>query len=156
MNTLPWAQSEIDFFARDGTLRDIYIPNIDVSTWNRIFTLILKLAPDASYSVDGDPLPLPATVEPIFDQRDQASTLLAFKVGDIPLHVYFFTEREFECDLLPGDVPGEKQFGDLCNFMRHLGDAVCQEVRLTPENRPDFPFVIYDPATRKISSPSRQ
>jgi hypothetical protein len=122
-----------DIWARDGSLRDIYIFNTTLEDWKK-FLIFLTGRSGSVYSVDGESAPLPHNLQEQFRPDRERSYLLAFPVGRLILHCHFFSVEEIELDLDPRDIQSQDDLSQLAPFLRELAALLGKEVRLTAEN----------------------
>ena len=106
--------------------------------------------PAPTFTVDGEPSPLPERVEEIFQPSRERSPLLSLVVGGVTLNCHFFAEEEIQFDLDPAEVTGLAQAQALANFMSMLGEATDKIVVLTMENSPAAVILRYSPDARAV------
>jgi len=145
---ISWETCKEDF-RWDGSLRDIYVTPATLNDWRVIYPL-LRDAPGVKYSVDGIAKQIPASVEESFVARQSANPLLYFRVGPISVCFHFFSEEEIECDVDPRDIGSQSDLDALLGFVSQLADAVRKPIIITPENSREYPFITYEPETRRF------
>jgi hypothetical protein len=128
----------------DGSLRDVYIQNIDASDWYK-FIAVLEEYP-FKYSFDGIELPLPNISDILADRS--GSHLLSISVGSVSVNCHFFLKSEIELDISPREIEGQLQHDAVIVFVEHLSNSLQRPALLTPENGDVCPFLTYDPACR--------
>ncbi len=143
---LYWPRQQSDF-ARDGSLRDLYVLNATVEDWRLVVTQLLCGDYRARLQRGGIEVPLPSDFEAVFDGNDRH--FMGFTVGDIELDCHFFTPTQIEFSFEPNDVD-ERSLRDVLAFMIYLGDVVGKTVIMTPENVPESPFFSYDPNEHRL------
>lgn len=141
-----WDTCQEDF-QWDGSLRDIYVTPATLAEWRALYPLLRDYA-GVGYSVDGIVQPAPATVEQVFAVRPSGRPRLRLRVGRTLVVFHFFSEEEIECDVSPREITSQIDLDALLGFVRQLGDVTNKRVVITPENRPDHPFISYDSKSR--------
>ena len=132
-------------FSWDGSLRDIYVHDVDMADWQRLWDY-LRAGPYAlEFTADGERHPLPDRVDAAFDQAVEASVALLIDGPHLALVCHFFTPNEIELDVDPRAIDGEQRLDRLLTFLRTLARLLRKEVILTPENLPDHPWFRIDP-----------
>lgn len=121
-------------FEWDRLWRDIYVVDATVEDWQRILDALRTLSPAPSFYIEGNPTPIPARVEDIFEQRQASSTLLTLNVGNVGLNCHFFDDEEIEFDLDPREVKGPTELKALSDFMTLLANRTGKTAILTHEN----------------------
>src|SRR5436190_22624056 len=97
-------------FGWDDSFRDIYVFKTTCDDW-RSACEHLSQHYKFVFRVDGITQPIPASVEAVFAIRKQASPLLQFTVGNIPVMCHFFMPDEIEFDIDARDVTSQSEFG---------------------------------------------
>jgi hypothetical protein len=143
---ISWDKCARDFHW-DGSLRDIYIRPATLDDWRVIYGF-LRAHPDSEYSVDGVTKTFPAAIEEAFAAGTVAHPMLRVRVGRTLVVFHFFSVDEVECDIDPREVISQSELDSLLDFVQRLGDLVNKTVRITPENLPDEPFIVYEPNRR--------
>ena len=127
-----WQEVKAEF-KYDGSLRDLYILDADMQTWQRALDWLRTSSYPLSYTIEKEQVELPADAGAIFSKRLEASPLLSVDVQGIRINSHFFIAEQIEFDIDPREVNNEAQFGHLCEFMQRLGQHLGQSVILTPE-----------------------
>jgi hypothetical protein len=122
-------------FEPEGSLRDIYIEDINESVWN----LFLSNLPDSGYKLyfthDQEVVALPQSFAEIRKLQETKPTTLGIAIGDgIWINCHFFMESEIELDLSPKDIDTESKFKNLIGFLHWLNLGLRKPVKLTHEN----------------------
>ena len=139
-------------FVPDGSLRDLYVINTDLSDWQRVLDFLRASASEIAYTVDRSSAELPVRVEAIFAElQRERNPRLRFDVAGVPLVCHFFTADEIEFDMRPEDVPGPDHLTALLEFMRTLGNLTGKMVLLTPESGQQSPIFRFDPSTKRLA-----
>jgi hypothetical protein len=133
-----WDQCR-EYFAADGSLRDIYTVGGRLESWRALLKVLLPTGP--SFEVDGESRPVPATVEEAFTLSRQSAVVLRSTWGGILLCCHFFDPEQVELDLAPQDVGSSERFWAILEFMRALARESGRKVVLTPENQYEEPLL---------------
>ncbi len=121
-------------FETDGSLRDIYVEDIDISIWNSFITEVKG----SEYKIEffhGDvEKDLPDDLNTVKDmQQTNPTTLYIWLTENIQLNCHFFVETEIELDVSPHDIQCERSYFQLVNFLEWLALLSSREVKLTHE-----------------------
>jgi hypothetical protein len=144
-------------FEYDGSLLDAYVLDTDAADWQRVIDLVRTHGWRFDYAVEYQSLPLPQHVAEIFAhrRREAAVTMHIWPAPNIMVNTHFFSEDEVEFDFYPPELQGQQQLDVLCCFLRSIGRQLGKPVRLTPENSPDYPLIIYSPLSDQFTSTTR-
>ncbi len=134
----------------DGMLCDICGLNTEVSDWNRLLGLSSSLG-NATYYCDGEEAPLPSTAGSIFE--DDHVHLLRFDLGGVGISTQFFSVEEIELNLDPREITSEEDFKRVLDFCAKIGREIGRDIKIAPENRPQFAFLSYSAAQEKWEEP---
>ena len=138
-------QSVAPDFEPDGSLRDIYVLDADLSDWQRVLD-ILRESYSLSYEVDGQASALPERVEEILNEwQEERAPVARFSLGGIDLACHFFSPEEIEFDFRPEEVTGPEQLETLIRFLRQLSEITGKAAIVAPENFPESPILRYRP-----------
>lgn len=131
-------------FQPDGSLRDVYVLNADVTLWERAVAYVVGRYADVRFS---KPFPGPGQVATLFGTGpDSELTSMSVDVGGAGLACHFFTPDEIELDLDPRQVTGDAALAAVVEFMNGLAAAVGKDVILTHENVRDAVILRCRPA----------
>lgn len=122
-------------FEPEGSLRDIYIEDINESVWN----LFLSNLPDSDYELcfthGQEVVALPQSFAEIRKLQETEPTTLGIAIEDgIWINCHFFMESEIELDLSPKDIDTESKYKNLIGFLLWLNLGLRKPVKLTHEN----------------------
>ena len=131
--------------APDGALRDIYVHDVDLATWDTVWRAIQTQYAPVAFTIDGQSAPLPPRAADALAVRPNASPLAIFEVGAVSLACHFFDRGEIEFDLLPADVPDAEALAPVLAFLEVLAALTGRPARLTHENRADAIIVQAEP-----------
>lgn len=121
-------------FETDGSLRDIYVENVQVELWNLFIEEVKNYKYRIEFSHGDNELALPNNFNAIKKlQETDPTTLRIWLPGDIQLNCHFFTEDEIELDVSPCDVQSEASYLQLLEFLKWLSSSTKKEVKLTHE-----------------------
>lgn len=140
-----WAKYKSNFYDWDGSFRDIYVFDTDISDWNKMLQIINSKSYELDFSLDGEKSPLPSDAKEIFEQRIKWSTLLSINVTNVIINCHFFCLEEMEFDIDPREITDEMKFQGLTNFMQDLSDGLGKPVVLTEENEPKSELLCIKP-----------
>ncbi|MGC4122776.1 MAG: hypothetical protein QM765_51030 [Myxococcales bacterium] len=141
---LDWPRQK-DFFAPDGSLRDIYVLGTNAEDWATVLSWLGSRC-RAECTQNGSPIPLPSR----FDQVSRESLLLTVWVGETDLCCHFFVVDEIEFDFVPNQVD-EARLRQLLTFMGELGELTGRTVIMTPENWREAPLFKFTPGTSRVA-----
>lgn len=142
-------------FEYDGSLRDLYILETDMETWQRLLEFLRVSSYPLTYAVDSNEAGLPANVAYIFRKRQETGVWLKIDVKGIQVLCHFFTEEEIEFDVDSREIDSETRFNHLCDFMRELGQHLSRSVIMTPESNEKMVIIRYLPIDdRFVYSPA--
>ncbi|GAB2516901.1 protein export chaperone SecB [Microbulbifer agarilyticus] len=129
-----WSEIESEFEV-DGSLRDIYVENVDVAVWN-IFISAVK---QSSYKFDfvhGELVrDLPGSLSEIKALQETNPTILRIWISDsIQINCHFFVNSEIELDVSPSEIQNAGSYFKLASFLEWLASVTSSAVKLTHEN----------------------
>ena len=121
-------------FEIDGSLRDIYLENIDTAIWGS-FIAEVKLSQYKFEFTHGDVVKeFPSDLITIKNmQQTNPTTLRLWITEKIQLNCHFFVETEIELDISPHDIQTESAYTQLLCFLKWLAIVTKGEVKLTHE-----------------------
>ncbi|MGK5441112.1 hypothetical protein ACSNN7_04660 [Micromonospora sp. URMC 105] len=153
MRELTW-DDVAEWFEPDGSLLDAYVLDANEDDWQRVIDLVRSQGWRFDLTAEGQPLPLPQQVTDIFARRrsEAAVTMHIWPAPHVMVNTHFFSEDEVEFDFDRTELQGQHQLDILCSFMRSLGRQLGKPVRLTPENSPQHPLIIYSPTDDQFTS----
>ena len=125
-------------FTRDGTLRDIYVLDVQVEHWEKAARFVARRGYPVKFSGGWTQVTFPADIARLFPaEPEDKCTTLSIDVSGVLINCHFFTQDEIEFDLDPGDVVDPSRLDAVFEFMNGLANAVGKEVVLAPENMPE-------------------
>ena len=137
-------------FYRDGSWRDIYIPDTSIEHWQQALDALRRAYPQLTYTRAGTDVALPADATEAFPDPGFADCFLTIDLGGPTLNCHFFTNEEIEFDLNPAEVENQKDFDKVSQFMHLLANATRRDTILTPENQQDIVIFRVRPNTRSM------
>ncbi|WP_242615022.1 hypothetical protein [Vibrio vulnificus] len=138
-----WTEFKEEFEA-DGSLRDVYIEDIDLAKWDQFLDFIKLSKYEVAFRHGGNLQTLPDTFSSIKNLQDTEPTTLSINLNaNFCLNCHFFMETEIELDLSPRDVNSEADFEVLLEFLEKLSSSLACRVTLTPEDTPKQVILSY-------------
>jgi hypothetical protein len=136
-------------FEPDGTLRDIYVENVNIEDW-KILIDYLNASHILKYGLSND--------NKIVNKadKDYLIKLLTDETGEMELktvsviieniiiNTHFFTIDEIEFDIEPREINSETDYEKLLSFMNEISKLLNKPLILTGENQIDFPLIKMD------------
>ena len=95
-----WSEVRDDWLPNDG-LRDIYVCGSTADDWQRILDIVRAREWPETFSVNGDVVPMPASVQPIFELVDETILWQFWPHSDVAVHGHFHAAEEIELNLDP-------------------------------------------------------
>ncbi len=133
-------------FKYDGSLRDIYVTQIESSTWNDFIKGIRNSEYKFVFTLDGKTLVIPENYKEIKVLQQYAATLLSIYLpSGTRINCLFFVEYEIELDITPLEITNESSFLELYNFLHWLAKLTKKRVIVTYEDEQDKPFLEVSP-----------
>ena len=136
-------------FEPDGTLRDIYVENVNIEDWKILIDYlnanhILKYGPSNDNKIvnkaDKDYL-----IKLLSDETGEMELkTLSIIVENIIINTHFFTIDEIEFDIEPREINSETDYEKLLSFMNEISKILNKPLILTGENQIDFPLIKMD------------
>ncbi|WP_299775911.1 protein export chaperone SecB [uncultured Pseudoteredinibacter sp.] len=121
-------------FDTDGSLRDIYVENIDSAVWNDFIGEVKRSKYKFEFSHGDVEKELPFDLNAIKSmQQADPTTLYIWVTDNIQLNCHFFVETEIELDVSPHDIQTESAYSQLVAFLKWLATVTKSEVKLTHE-----------------------
>jgi len=118
----------------DGSLRDIYVEDIDSSIWNAFIAEVKRSDYKIEFSHGDAEKDLPDELNTIKGmQQTNPTTLYIWLTENIQLNCHFFVETEIELDVSPHDIQCENSYLQLVSFLKWLALVTSREVKLTHE-----------------------
>lgn len=136
-------------FEPDGTLRDIYVENVNIEDWKILIDYlntshILKYGPSNDNKIvnkaDKDYL-----IKLLTDETGEMELkTVSVIIENIIINTHFFTIDEIEFDVEPREINSETDYEKLLSFMNEISKLLNKPLILTGENQIDFPLIKTD------------
>lgn len=136
MNTHEWENVAREF-TFDGTWRDIYVLNTDISAWQQVLDELRAGPYELKYFRDGVLSELPHVMHKTLSDWGTCDGLLSAFFAGIQANCHFFTTDEIEFDIDPREVRGQEQLDAIFEFMQMLSRVTGKAAILTEENGPE-------------------
>lgn len=151
MNYLTW-NDVAEWFASDCSSLEAYVLDASETDWQRAIDLVRSQGWRFDYTVEDHSLPLPQQVAEIFARTCEAFVnMRIWPAPNLRVNTHFFSEDEVVFDFDRDDLQGQHQLDLLCCFMRSLGRHLGKPVRVTPEDNPQHPLIIYSPTEDRFT-----
>ena len=129
-------------FHQDGSLRDIYVQNVNVDHWEKFFDFVRSSDFGLRYSRDGEAAQLPSSAAHMLADKSCAHNLTV-DAGGVGICCHFFVTGEIELDIDPREVTSPSAVDRVLDFMAGLGSRLVRDVILTEENSPEYVWLRY-------------
>lgn len=141
-------------FFNDGSLRDIYVIDVNLTNWQKFFDWIRTSTWDIVIYKDGHVTVYDETdVAHFFEEKDNHSILMSINTNGVLINCHFFSEDELEFDIDPKEVNSKSEANAVFEFMKNLSKILDKDSILTGENSPEYPLVTVNPdGTLNISA----
>lgn len=125
-------------FYCDGSYRDIYVRHVTKDDW-RNFIDFVKIEWPIQFYEDGIKVDYyNLKVDQIFSLTNNHAILMIIYLNTLSVNCNFFSVEEIELDIDPREVLNIEVYNWVIDFIKKLSRALNKEVRLTPENCPDY------------------
>ncbi len=154
MEEASWANCQSEF-AFDGSLVDLIVIGTEPAHWESFWTALRSGPFGLQAYRDGESIPLPATAEWAFVEREVASVTVQVMAGTVNIKCHFFG-GELELDLDPREVVGERAFDSVLALMRLVAASVGLPILATSEGGgAEYGFLRVSPDGRAVFLPPR-
>lgn len=131
-----WTEKRAEF-EPDGSLRDIYVKEIDATVWCSFLEGILASSFEHKFWYGEKETALPSNLTKIRKlQGTDPTTLKVYLDSNVQVNCHFFLEEEIEMDISPEEISNESKFNTLLSFLVRLAELLNRPVYLTQENTP--------------------
>jgi hypothetical protein len=140
-------------FDMDGGIRDIYVQEVSISDWEKLIDLL-----NEKYSVKSvitgeernqNQIDKEHVIKFLTDETGEMdSPFVSIDIGEIQINCHFFLTDQIEFDLNPEQINSIEDFEKVKKFMETVSQDLSNQVTLTGENSPEFPFVKIDKSNR--------
>ena len=131
-------------FTPDGSLRDIYIKDVDIDDWQSFIDFLRSTEATLDFYIEGEEAKLPDCIKNILLDREHPY-LLSIRLDGVTVNCHFFTPVEIELDLDPQEIDSETKAKVIFRLMSTVGRVLNKQVILTPENAEEQPIFKYEP-----------
>ena len=132
-----WSEIKKEFRA-DGSLRDIYVEEIDPALWEIFIEGVRLSVYRYEFTHGGVSVEFPNDFTEIKRLQETNPTTLAIWLNSkIQVNCHFFVETEIELDISPRDIVGEHEYQILVVFIEWTSSILKERVILTHENTQD-------------------
>jgi hypothetical protein len=135
-------------FLLQGSLHDIWLPDIDRSHWQRLLDCLRYGDEEYNFTLDGETTALPEDAARLFSELAEQPPRLTVDAG-ATFCCNFITEGEIRLSLDPQQGFDMREIFD---FMAYLGLLLDRPVRLTPRDRSEQPLYAYTPEENRFTS----
>ncbi|MBT2739026.1 hypothetical protein [Bacillus sp. ISL-7] len=133
-------------FFNDGSLRDIYVVDVNLTDWQRFFDWIRTSTWDIVFYKDGFVTVYEETdVAHFFEEKENHRILMSINTNGVFINCHFFSEDEIEFDIDPKEVKSKTEAKAVFEFMKNLSKILHKESILTGEYSPEYPLVTVNP-----------
>lgn len=140
-----WEEYKIEF-EPDGSLRDIYIKDVDLNGWQSFIDFLRSTDAVLDYYIEGVAADLPTNINKVVLGQDHTH-LLSIRLDGVIVNCHFFVPEEIELDLDPREIDNEAKAKVVFRFMSTVGRTLNKQVILTPENTKEQPIFKYEPGS---------
>lgn len=135
-------------FEKDGTLRDIYVQNIEISDWEKLIEL-LNSEYKISYGNNEENFSNQIDLDYVKKMFADETGELEIKFARIDLNgnlivCHFFLEDQIEFDISPSKIKSINELNLILEFMKSVSKKLNKEITLCGENQPEFPLIKID------------
>lgn len=130
-------------FLNDGSLRDIYVLDVDLDDWQKFYEWIYLSSWETKLYKDGlETVNEIKSVVKLFEDKEIHSILLSIDIdGAALINCHFFSKDEMEFDVNPIEIKSLYEANAVFEFMRKLSSILGKEILLAEENIPEHPVV---------------
>lgn len=133
-------------FYNDGSLRDIYVFNVNLTDWQKFLNWILNSNWDIVFYKDGYVTEYnEKDVIQLFQEKVNHRILMSIKTNQVLINCHFFSEDEIEDDIDPKEVKSKTEAYTVFEFMKELSIILNKQSILSREISPDYPLVRVNP-----------
>ncbi|GCE17670.1 hypothetical protein [Dictyobacter kobayashii] len=135
-------------FARDGSLRDLYIPKTQRNDWECILNYVQRRSDFTNILfIDQHPHPLDVDIQELFHITSDHAVLLRIDAKQLQLHCHFFEMQKIEFDFDPSVINTDDRLNRLMEFIHNISVISKKCIFLTPENEENVHYYSYNPET---------
>jgi hypothetical protein len=135
-----------NIFYQDGSFRDIYIKDIQMSDWQLVLDFLKSLHHKIKFFKDGNDFDyLDFCAEEIFNLKNDFSIVMKICSDSMSINCHFFDSTEIEFDIDPHEITNVDSIEIIFNLIINLSKITQKRVVLTPENLSESPLVVCEP-----------
>ena len=135
-------------FEKDGTLRDIYVQNIEISDWKKLIELLnseYKISYGNNEENSSSQIDLDYVKKMFADETGELEIKSArIDLNGILIVCHFFLEEQIEFDISPSEIKSINELNLILEFMKSVSKKLNNEITLCGENQPEFPLIKID------------
>ncbi|MEL0644592.1 hypothetical protein V6251_09380 [Olleya sp. Ti.3.14] len=135
-------------FEKDGTLRDIYVQNIEVSDWEKLIELLnseYKIFYGNNEENFSSQIDLDYVKKTFADETGELKIKFArIDLNGVLIVCHFFLEDQIEFDISPSEIKSINELNLILEFMKSVSKKLNKEITLCGENQPEFPLIKID------------
>ncbi|PFH82606.1 hypothetical protein [Bacillus sp. AFS088145] len=106
-------------FFVDGSLRDIYVFNVDLDEWQKLFEFVNRSNWNITLYKDGQIFEYGnTTVKLLFKEKEKHNITMTINIKGILINCYLFSETEIEFDLNPKEIKSESDVNIVFDFLK--------------------------------------
>ena len=139
-----------DAFYRDGSWRDIYVLDTNISHWQAALDVCQSAFPDLSCRRAGIDTPGPVLASDALPMSRRGECGLSIDLGGPIANCFFFCEEQIEFDLDPREIGSQADFDRILKFMHLLADATGLDAILTPESQSEIAILRVRPHDARV------
>ena len=133
-------------FEPDGTLRDIYVENVNIEDWKILIDYlntnhIVKYGPSDDNQIINK-INKDYLIQLLTDVTGKLELkTVAIIIDNIIINTHFFTVDEIEFDIEPEEINSVEDYEKVLSFMNEISRILNKQLILTGENQIQFPLV---------------
>lgn len=136
---LEWDKLEKEIYYQDGSLRDIYILDIDPGDWGKWVDYINYNYVVSWYNgktgIEEGQIDFSVINGYLNGEHDLCSSANIY-IGSIQINCHFFSNSEIENDIDPREITSIAEHEKIIKYMTDLSVIIKKDIILTPENEP--------------------
>jgi hypothetical protein len=129
-------------FEPDGTLRDIYVENVDIEDWKILIDYLNTNYTVKYSSSEVNKIDKGYVIQLLTDLTGEMDLkTVSIIIDDIIINTHFFSINEIEFDVQPEEINSVISFEKILNFMNEISRILNKQLILTGENQIEFPLI---------------
>ncbi len=137
----------------EGSLRDIYVENTELSDWKTFLEGIQNRKESFGYAIAGTEKwqsDIPSVEELFRKYKKETPGIVRFQIANATAMCHFFVEEEIEINIDPRELESDDDLEALLAFLRWLGELLNRDVLLCHENWKEEGICTYDHKNRQL------